>query len=141
MIQELMIINQAGLALFYHDFINNEIVNDEQSLAGYFNIICRFTKHNFKESLKILELDSFIFFFYTHKSNYHLVFKCLNREIDNKLLEDIAEIIIESFLTKYNDILKDFKGEVSNFKSFAKIVQDIVSTKLGDFKQAVSVEH
>jgi hypothetical protein len=141
MMQELMIINKAGIALFYHNFVDVNNFDDQQSLAGYFDIICRFIKHNFKESLRMLTLDSFIFFFYTHKSKYHLVFKCLNREIDNKLLEDIAESIIESFLTKYNEILKDFTGEVSNFKLFAKIVQDIVSTKLGDFKQAVSVEH
>jgi len=141
MIQELMIINKAGIALFYHNFVDVNNFDDQQSLASYFDIICRFTKNSFKESLRMLTLDSFIFFFYTHKSNYHSVFKCLNKEIDKKLLEDTAESIIDSFLTKYSKILKDFNGEVSNFKSFAKIVQDIVSTKLTDFKKAVSVEH
>ena len=141
MIQELMIINKAGIALFYHNFVDVNNFDDQQSLASYFDIICRFTKNSFKESLKMLTLDSFIFFFYTHKSNYHSVFKCLNKEINKKLLEDIAETIIDSFLTKYSKILKDFNGEISNFKSFAKIVQDIVSTKLTDFKKAVSIEH
>jgi len=141
MIQELMLINKAGIALFYHNFIDVNKPDDQQSLASYFDLICRFTKHSFRESLRILALDSFIFFFYTHKSNYHLVFKCLNKEIDKKLLEDTAESIVESFLTKYSEILEDFNGEVSHFKSFAKIVQDVVSTKLIDFKKAVSVEH
>lgn len=141
MIQELMIINKAGIALFYHNFIDVNKTDDQQSLASYFDLICRFTKHSFKESLKILALDSFIFFFYTHKSNYHLVFKCLNKELDKKLLEDTAESIIASFLTKFSKVLKDFNGEVSNFKSFAKIVQDIVSIKFTDFKKVVSVEH
>ena len=63
MIQELMIINQAGLALFYHNFKNKDRLDDEQSLASYFDIICRFTKQNFKESLRLLMLDSFIFSF------------------------------------------------------------------------------
>ena len=141
MIQELMIINQAGIALFYHNFIDVDKTDDQQSLASYFDLICRFTKRSFKESLKILALDSFVFFFYTHRSNYHLVFKCLNQEINTKLLEDAAESIIESFLTEYNDLLKNFNGEVSHFTSFAKIVQDIISTKFTEFKKAVSVEH
>jgi len=65
----------------------------------------------------------------------------LNKEINKKLLENAAESIIESFLKKYSEKLIDFNGEVSHFKSFAKFVQDIVSTKLTDFKEAVSVEH
>ena len=141
MIQELMIINNAGIALFYHNFVDVNNFDDQQSLASYFDIICRFTKNSFKESLRMLTLDSVIFFFYTHKSNYHLVLKCLNKEINKKLLEDAAESIIESFFKKYSEKLKDFNGEVSHFKSFAKIVHDIVSTKLTDFKEAVSVEH
>jgi hypothetical protein len=138
MIQELMIINDAGIALFYHNFINNNQLDDQQSLAGYFDIICRFTRSSFKESLRMLTLDSIIFFFYTHKSNYYLVFKCINKEIDHILLEDVAECIIDNFLTKYNEILKDFSGEISLFESFSETVKNIVSTKL---KDAISIEH
>ena len=141
MIQELMIINQAGLALFYHDFINNEIVNDEQSLAGYFNIICRFTKHNFKESLKILELDSFIFFFYTHKSNYHLVLKCKNTSFDKKKLESLSEKIVDKFLDKYKDNLRDFNGEISHFKSFSNQIVKILNNQIKDFKKTPYVQY
>ena len=118
MIQELMIINQAGLALFYHNFKNKDRLDDEQSLASYFDIICRFTKRNFKESLRLLMLDSFIFFFYTHKSRFHLVLKCKNGNYDEKMLESISESIIEKFLEKYGNILEDFNGEISQFKSF-----------------------
>jgi hypothetical protein len=140
MIQELMIINKAGIALFYHNFVDVNNFNDQQFLASYFDIICRFTKLSFKESLRMLTLDSFIFFFYTHKSNYHLVFKCLNKEIDTKLLEDTAETIIESFLAKYNDILENFNGEISHFKSFGEIIQDIISTKLTEFEEVLTLE-
>jgi hypothetical protein len=141
MIQELMIINEAGIALFYHNFVDVNDFDDQQSLAGYFDIICRFTKQNLKESLRMLTLDSYIFFFYTHKSNYHIVLKCMNEEIDKKLLEDIAEIILESFLVKYDELLLNFKGEVSNFKSFAITVQDIVSTKIPDFKKSIPLAY
>ncbi|MHA2180298.1 MAG: hypothetical protein ACXAAH_02610, partial [Promethearchaeota archaeon] len=116
MIRELMIINQAGLALFYHNFKYKDKVGDEQSLASYFDIICRFTKQNFKESLRILILDSFIFFFYTHKSQYHLVLKCKNRNYNKNALESISECIIEKFLEKFSDFLENFNGEISQFR-------------------------
>ncbi|MFX1343551.1 MAG: hypothetical protein ACFFAI_00475 [Promethearchaeota archaeon] len=136
-----MIINNAGIALFYHNFIDEYETDNRQSLAGYFDIICRFTRNSFKESLRMLTLDSFIFFFYNHRSKYHLVLKCVNKEIDKRLLEDIAESIIESFLKKYKDILQNFNGEISNFKSFTKNVQEIVSIKLADFEKVIPVEY
>jgi hypothetical protein len=129
MIQELMIINQAGLALFYHNFKNKDRLDDEQSLASYFDIICRFTKRNFKESLRLLMLDSFIFFFYTHKSGLHLVLKCMKGNYDKKMLESISERIIEKFLEKYVNFLEDFNGEISIFKSFTADLAELTYSK------------
>ena len=129
MIRELMIINQSGIALFYHSFINNENVDDEQSLASYFDIICKFTKRSFRESLRTITLDSFIFFFYTHSSRYHLVLKCDKIELDNELLESISETIIEEFLDLYKDVLINFNGEISNFHSFSEILIDLIDFK------------
>ncbi len=129
MIQELMIINQAGLALFYHNFKNKDRLDDEQSLASYFDIICRFTKRNFKESLRLLMLDSFIFFFYTHKSRFHLVLKCKNGNYDKKMLQSISERIIEKFLEKYGNFLEEFNGEISLFKSFTADLAELTYSK------------
>lgn len=136
-----MIIDQAGLALFYHNFINNEKINDEQSIASYFDVICRFTKQSFKESLKTIELDSFIFFFYTHESNYHLVLKCEIKLFDKKVLESISEKIIENFLKKYEGILQDFNGEISQFKSFSNQIIKILSNQYNDFKKIPYAEY
>ncbi|MFX1593391.1 MAG: hypothetical protein ACFFCL_11930 [Promethearchaeota archaeon] len=133
MIQELMITNEAGIALFYHNFINNENLEDEQSLAGYFDVICRFTKHSFKESLRTLVLDSFIFYFYTHKSNFSLILKCENIDFDKKKLEEISETIIIRFLSQYKDILDDFNGEISLFKSFSEQIIEILNSQFKDF--------
>ena len=140
MIQEVMMINQAGIALFYHNFVNNDKLDDEQSLAGYFDIICRFTKREFKESLKMLTLDSFIFFFYNHRSGFHLVLKCDNKDIDKKQLELFSETIIETFLKKYKDFLKDFNGEISIFKSYSNDIIQILDTKFKDFKKIHYIE-
>ena len=141
MIQELMIINQAGLALFYHNFKNNDRINDEQSLASYFDIICRFTKRNFKESLRTLTLDSVIFFFYTHKSLYHLVLKCDKKKFNKKVLETLSESIINKFLEEYKDILEDFSGEISLFKSFSEEIRKLLASDFNEFKNLLIIEH
>jgi hypothetical protein len=141
MIKELMIIDQAGIALFYHNFINNDKLDDEQSLASYFDIICRFTKNSFQESLRTLVLDSFLFFFYTHKSNYHLVLKCENIDFDKKILEKVSEAIIKSFLHQYKDILNNFNGEISHFRPFSKKIVEILKSKFKDFIEISYLEH
>ncbi len=141
MIQELMIINQAGLALFYHNFKNNDRINDEQSLASYFDIICRFTKRNFKESLRTLTLDSVIFFFYTHKSLYHLVLKFDKKKFDKKVLETLSESIINKFLEEYKDVLEDFNGEISLFKSFSEEIRKLLASDFNEFKNLLIIEH
>jgi hypothetical protein len=140
MIQELMIINNAGIALFYHNFVDVNLTEDQQSLASYFDIICRFTKHNFKESLKMLTLDSCIFFFYTHKSNYHLVLKCDTKKIDKKLLEDIAENLLNTFLSLFKRSLEEFKGEISQFKPFSEIIERLVASKLDESGEPLLIE-
>ncbi|UCD01213.1 MAG: hypothetical protein JSV23_10065 [Promethearchaeota archaeon] len=140
MIQELMIINQAGIALFYHDFLNNNRLDDEQSLASYFDIICRFTKREFKESLKMLTLDSFIFFFFNHSSGFHLVLKCDNKDIDKRQLESFSETIIDDFLLRYKGILKDFNGEISQFKSYSTYIIQFLDTKFKNFKKTRYIE-
>ncbi|MFX0105103.1 MAG: hypothetical protein ACFE75_06405 [Candidatus Hodarchaeota archaeon] len=141
MIQELMIINQSGIALFYHNFINGDNLKDEQSLASYFDIICRFTKREFKENLKMLTLDSFIFFFYTHRSGFHLVLKCDNKEINKKQLENFSETMIDNFLVRYRAILKDFNGEISQFHSFSKDIMELLESKFDQFKRFLIIEN
>jgi hypothetical protein len=141
MIQELMIINNAGIALFYHSFIDENKTDDHQSLAGYFDIICKFTKNSFNESLRMLTLDSFIFFFFTHKTKYHLVLKCSNKKINRTLLEDIAESILDAFLIQFEDILDNFNGEISHFKSFSDTIEEILSSKLSEHGESIFIEH
>jgi hypothetical protein len=135
MIQELMIINKAGIALFYYDFSGNNIFKDQQSLASYFDLICRFTKNQFKESLKTISLDNSIFFFFTHKSRLHIIFKCDNKKFDSKLLESLANKIIDNFITNYRNDLKDFNGEISNFHSFSHVLEKVIDSKEKDFKK------
>ncbi|MFX1411751.1 MAG: hypothetical protein ACFFA6_15480 [Promethearchaeota archaeon] len=139
MIQELMIINKAGIALFYHNF-SGDIFKDQQSLAAYFDLICRFTKNQFKESLRTITLDSFIFFFYTHKSGLHIIFKCDNKIFDRALLESLADKIIENFMIKFRDSLEDFDGEISNFHTFSDTLEKLLNPKDKKIKRALLIQ-
>ncbi len=130
MIQQLMIINRAGIALFYHNFSGrSNIFKDQQSLASYFDLLCRFTKNQFKESLRTISLDNSIFFFYTHQSGLHTIFKCDNESFDRELLESLADKIIDNFIKKFKNDLKDFNGEISNFHGFSKILEKVIDSK------------
>ncbi|MHA2400294.1 MAG: hypothetical protein ACXADU_15580 [Promethearchaeota archaeon] len=130
MIQELMIINCSGIAVFHHSFIDANDVKDQQSLASYFDIIRKFTQQSFKQSLRMITLDKLIFFFFTHQSNFNLVFKCDNKEFDKNLLEDIANRIADDFLIRYNERLSNFNGEISYFKPFSEVIKSYVLTEI-----------
>jgi len=127
-IQELMITNQAGIAVFYYTLSDDNSV-DQQSLASYFDLIIRFTKHNLKENLKSITLENHIFYFYTHQSGLHLIFKCLNQQFDSVMLESLAEKLVKNFLTIYKDKIDDFNGEISNYSSFIVYVTEVFDSK------------
>jgi len=123
-----MITNQAGIAVFYYTLSDDNSV-DQQSLASYFDLIIRFTKHNLKENLKSITLENHIFYFYTHQSGLHLIFKCLNQQFDPDMLESLAEKLVKNFLTIYKDKIDDFNGEISNFSSFINFVTEVFDSK------------
>ena len=126
-VQELMITNQAGIAVFYYTLSDDNTV-DQQSLASYFDLIIRFTKHNLNESLKSISLENHIFYFYTHQSGLHLIFKCLNKQFDSEMLDWLAEKLVKNFLTIYKDKIDNFNGEVSNFSSFIDFVTEVFNS-------------
>ena len=123
-----MITNQAGIAVFYYTLSDDNSV-DQQALASYFDLIIRFTKHNLKENLKSITLENHVFYFYTHLSGLHLIFKCLNQQFDSEMLESLAEKLIKNFLTIYKDKIDDFNGEISNFSSFIDFITEVFDSK------------
>ena len=123
-----MITNQAGIAIFCYTLSDNNTI-DQQTLASYFDLIIRFTKHNFDESLKSITLENHIFYFYTHQSGLNLIFKCLNKPFYSDTLESLAEKLVQNFLTIYKDKIDDFNGEVSNFSSFIDLITELFDSK------------
>ncbi|NHJ19589.1 MAG: hypothetical protein EAX91_01505 [Candidatus Lokiarchaeota archaeon] len=135
MIQEIIILNNKGVPIFFHNFRGNSITErNYQVIASYFDQICRFTKYGFNESLNTLKMNKSVFYFYTEpNSHLHLIFKC-DSKVDNKkqkrkIIDTIAMEVFEKFLTKYKKELVDFNGNFSQFKTFSSEIDDIVKAK------------
>ena len=136
MIQEIIVLSDTGIPLFFHDFLEN---NDEENsnyqiIASYFDQICRFAKYGFKESITTLKMNKSVFYFYTHPtSHFHLILKCDSKIDDKKLkrksIDLFAKEVFDRFLTKYKAVLRDFKGDISNFKPFSKDLKEMAKER------------
>ena len=135
MIQKIIILNDEGIPIFFHNFSGSSNEDENyQLIASYFDQICRFTKYGFKESLNTLKMNKSVFYFYTHPtSNYHLIFKCDSRvdkkKLKKKNLDIVAVKVFDKFLTKFRDELANFNGNFSQFKKFSLDIQEIVKSK------------
>ncbi|MFX1383257.1 MAG: hypothetical protein ACFFBP_12520 [Promethearchaeota archaeon] len=140
MIQEILILNKAGIALFYHSFTDRKIL-DIQIVASFIDLICRFTRGNLNVSLKSFTLKDRKIIFYSHKSGYHVVFICKIKPYKEKLFKNLADILIKKFLNLYKNELKDFNGEISTFRSFSQIVEQTINPKFLDMKKIPTIEY
>ncbi|MFX1237741.1 MAG: hypothetical protein ACFFAS_11370 [Promethearchaeota archaeon] len=128
MIQEILILNQSGIALFHHSF-SGQSQFDIQLIASYFDLICRYTKKKMHASLKSFTLEKHIIFFYSFSPGLHLVFICNNMELNMDILELLADLIMENFIVMFKDNLNKFNGEISVFRSFSHVVENIINIK------------
>lgn len=135
MIQEIIILNDKGVPIFFHNFSgSSDKDGDYHVIASYFDQICRFTKYGFKESLNTLKMNKSVFYFYTHpKSNFHLILKCEskvdNKKLKKKVIDNIAVRVFDKFLVKFKKELVNFNGNFSQFKSFSFEIDEIVKSK------------
>ncbi len=135
MIQEIIILNDKGVPIFFHNFSGNSTKEgDYHVIASYFDQICRFTKYGFKESLNTLKMNKSVFYFYTEpKSHFHLIFKCESKvdkkKLKKKLIDNIAVSVFDKFLVKYKKELINFNGNFSQFKSFSIEIDEIVKAR------------
>ena len=135
MIQEIIILNDKGVPIFFHNFSgSSNRESDYHVIASYFDQICRFTKYGFKESLNTLMMNKSVFYFYTEpKSHFHLIFKCESKvdkkKQKKKLIDNIAVRVFDKFLVKYKKELINFNGNFSQFKSFSIEIDEIVKSR------------
>ena len=134
MIQEIIILNDKGVPIFFHNFFGSSNKDgDYHVIASYFDQICRFTKYGFNESLNTLKMNKSVFYFYTEpKSHFHLIFKCDskidNKKLKKKLIDNIAVSVFDKFLAKFRNELISFNGNFSQFKSFSLEVDEIIKS-------------
>jgi len=136
MIDELIIIDKAGIALFYHNFLHKDYIDDNFHLiASFLDQISRFTKVALKDYLNMIEWQKYVFFFYVHKkTQYLLIFKCDNTKIGDKALikkslDMIAKTIFDRFLIIFEKELLNFNGEISRFRSFSEELNKMFKAK------------
>ncbi len=135
MIQEIIILNDKGVPIFFHNFSGSSNKDGNYHvIASYFDQICRFTKYGFKESLTTLKMNKSVFYFYTDpKSHFHLIFKCDskvdNKKLKKKIIDSIAVRVFDKFLVKFKKELVNFNGNFSQFKSFSLDIDEMVKVK------------
>ena len=135
LIQEIIILSNDGIPLFYHNFLDNLNSDpDYQIIASYFDQICRFAKYGFQESIDSLKLNKSIFYFHTHPfSRVHLIIKCDiktdSSRSKRKILNLKANYILNQFVRKYKSSLENFDGNVTRFKSFSKELENLDKLK------------
>lgn len=135
MIQELLIINNAGIALFYHNFLKKDNKKDDyQLIASFLDQIAYFTKFGLKNELELIKMNNYFLSFYKHnKSNHRIVLKCDQSNFDNskiikKSLDLVAKKLGDNFYNRYKEELEHFDGNVSQFNSFTNTIEDIFGT-------------
>lgn len=130
-----MIINKAGIALFYYNFLEKSKKKDNyQLIASFLDQIAHFTKLGLKDDLGVIMMSNYFYSYYNHKkSNLLTIFKCDKSNYDNpkiikKSLDIVAKKISDNFFMKFKDEIEDFNGNISRFKSFTKTIEDIFSS-------------
>ena len=130
-----MIINKAGIALFYYNFLERtRKENNYQLIAGLLDQIAQFTKFGLKDDLGIIVMSNHFYSYYAHKkSNLLSIFKCDKKKHDNpkvlkKSLDLLAKQLLDSFFVKFKDYIEDFDGNISRFNSFSKTIENIFSS-------------
>ena len=135
MIQEIIILDEKGIPIFYQGFEEQDNSGDNyQVIASYFDQICKFTRYGFNENLTSIKMDKSVFYFYTnHDASLKLIVKCFSKfeekrrykiELDNAVNE-----IFERFHLRYGKVLKNFDGNISQFKAFSEEITGIVNSK------------
>ena len=129
MIEDLLIVNDAGLLLFgWH---SEEATGEDQDnlISGFFTALNSFATFEKGEDLKSIKLRESTIIFEKYEELFQkLVFiiTTKNEKMIN-LLHSIVHIIMDSFINKYNEELdKEFDGSVSIFRDFNENINEIL---------------
>ncbi len=132
MIYGVWIIHGDGKCLFYREFKDLNI--NEQLFSGFMAAILAFSKEISSRQLKSMNLEDFSLYYEgIEEKRLYFVVAADPKEQESNIREKI-ELIEKAFLSQYGDVLADWDGDVTMFKSFNSNVDSILNDRGSDGK-------
>jgi len=115
---------QNGVPLVKLNFGECHSLGDNEDLiAGFIHGLESFTSKIMGSSLKSINVEDYIFYFYKDPSKYHLLFIFITEpDADEESIKFKMKKIAGLFIEKYSEVLVDFTGEVSQFNDFKDLL-------------------
>ena len=129
MISRILIIAEGGILIYSKNFIvekidNDNVIFDENLIAGFLNAISSFAMETRSGEIKSLNFGN-VNFIYSYDTQSGAIFVIL---IDISDLEEEArdrlELMKGEFIKRYSSDIKNFKGDVGIFTDFDEFVVD-----------------
>ncbi|MFX1385102.1 MAG: hypothetical protein ACFFBP_21980 [Promethearchaeota archaeon] len=131
MIEDLLIINEAGALLYNWHPEGHESKNDNDLLSGFLTAMNSFATVERGEDIKSLKMKETQIIFEKHDKLFQkltFVLTTKNEELI-EILHAIIHNIMDTFTTLFNDSLdKEFNGLVSQYHVFDNTVQEIINS-------------
>ncbi|MFX1293483.1 MAG: hypothetical protein ACFFD2_01300 [Promethearchaeota archaeon] len=127
MIYGVWIIYSNGICLFYREYENLNV--NEQLFSGFVIAILSFSKQISNRQLKSINLEDFTLYYENIEDN-NLSFVVAADTIDSesKIREKIT-LIEKSFLNKFRTILPEWNGDMTIFRDFDPILDNILKSR------------
>jgi small GTP-binding protein len=124
MIQAVYIIKKTGEALFTKRYEQSKV--DENLISGFLSALQNFVSEvSSGDTIRTIKTGN-VKFIYNIAKDIIYVFMIDQKE-NEELLRSKIEKVSQMFYARYEDILKDWKGEISHFRDFNEILDDIIS--------------
>ncbi|MBD3227040.1 MAG: hypothetical protein GF329_02545 [Candidatus Lokiarchaeota archaeon] len=128
MINELIIVNESGLALFYQNLLG-KIPKEYQQIAAFFTALNTFASAGaVNDEVKMISTEKSIFKI-IKRDEFSFIFSCSKRKIDESKLNTTIRRIVEEFLNEFNKEINRFNGDISIFDSFSENIEKICNIK------------
>lgn len=130
MIQNIYIIDAAGICLYSYDFQRNIFIN-EQLLSGFLSAITMFAQEAFQTGLQAIQIRNGQKMIFYLEQVHKLMFCAIADDLDNnRLLENVLKEIAQKFVGKMSKILtSDEHSRIDEYKQFDPILPEILKNK------------
>lgn len=138
MINELIIVNESGLALFYQNFIGKS-PKDYQQIAAFFTALNTFAKSGgMNDEISLIAMENNIFRIFK-KDNLNFIFNCRKKELNQKILNQLIIKIANEFIGRYKEKIDKFNGEIAVFDPFTEDIDKICDIKTKKSKKSSEI--